>query len=298
MSSGISTPSARQTAFAFQHRGNADRAQLGLRGDPIQPRIGQRRDRIEAHIAPELQPDVPADAFAHRRFKAGGYHRRREGRHAFRPAAVRLAQREAVEMVMLDNARTHGLAGGIDHASDGALRTDQLPLPRARVDRFERPALQRSAVLVEIPPRNTVHRRDEGGVVAQKGREERSAFVRLLRLERADHVVLRTELARIVARRNARDLFLAFDPEPEPAFPDCLEVSATGDHADIISGERQFDREIATDGASAKHADLHCEFPLSQRVFRRMPRTEWRVHHPRHSARPGSQALGHQIHNT
>ena len=41
---------------------------------------------------------------------------------------------------------------------------------------------------------------------------------------------------------------------------------AAGDHANIMSRKRQFDREIATDSAGTEYTDLHRTAPVSSKV--------------------------------
>src|SRR5579863_9226801 len=45
----------------LSHHGLAQGAEAGLGGDAIQRRQGKGADRIETDVAPELEPDIPAD---------------------------------------------------------------------------------------------------------------------------------------------------------------------------------------------------------------------------------------------
>ena len=47
--------------LGLQHHVAGEVARAGVGRDHVQRRLGQRRDRVEAEIAPELEPDVVAD---------------------------------------------------------------------------------------------------------------------------------------------------------------------------------------------------------------------------------------------
>src|SRR6202034_986251 len=80
---------------------------------------------------------------------------------------------------------------------------------------------------------------------------------RLMRLERADDDMLRPEVFRPVARRQPGKLQLPGDLQPQAVTPDRLQVRAAGNDAHLVSGQCQFDGQIAADGPGAKHAYLH-----------------------------------------
>jgi hypothetical protein len=116
--------------------------------------------------------------------------------------AVGFADSEAFEQAMFDHSGRHDLAGGIDDAADGALRSNRVPLRGAGIDAFQMMAIQRAALLVEIPPRNAVHRCENGGARTEERSERARAGVGLLRLQRADHDVLRAKRRGVVACRQ------------------------------------------------------------------------------------------------
>ena len=51
--------------------------------------------------------------------------------------AVGFADSEAFEQAMFDHPGRHDLAGGIDDAADGALRSNRVPLRGAGIDAFQ-----------------------------------------------------------------------------------------------------------------------------------------------------------------
>jgi hypothetical protein len=145
-------------SLGFDHHGLAQGAEATLGGDAIQRRQGQRTDRIEADVAPQLEPDIPADRVADWRIAPGRNQSIAQRHDAVRSGALGFADDEALEQAMFDHAGRHDLAGGIDDAADGALRPNRLPLRRAGIDAFQMMTVERATLLVEIPPGNAVHR--------------------------------------------------------------------------------------------------------------------------------------------
>src|SRR5258708_12141366 len=96
--------------------------------------MGQRRDRVEADIAPQLEPDLVADALEHRRLHAGRGEQRAKPLDVRTGLARRLADREAIAVDMAGDAGPLGLGRRIDDASDGSLRRTFAPLPSAGID--------------------------------------------------------------------------------------------------------------------------------------------------------------------
>ena len=111
---------------------------------------------------------------------------------------------------MFDHPGRHDLAGGIDDAADGALGSNRIPLRGAGIDTFQMMAVERAALLVEIPPGKAIHRCQNGGARTEKRSERARAGVGLLRLQRADHDVLWTKRGGVVARRQVYCARLSF----------------------------------------------------------------------------------------
>ena len=153
---------------------------------------------------------------------------------------------------MLDHPGGDDLASRVDDASDRWLRPDFGPLPGARIDRFEMPAVEAAAFLVEIPPWNAVHRRDHGGLGPEQRTELFSRFMRLVGLQRANDVILRPEIGRIGTGGDPSDLFLAFDDQLEAVLADGVKMGAPDDRRNLMAGQREFRREIAADRSRPK----------------------------------------------
>src|ERR1700726_761942 len=120
----------------------------------------QRADRIEADIAPQLEPDFVADPIEDGRLQSG------LDEHRCEPLDIRtsfsgcFAERKAVAIDMTDDAGRLDLRRGIDDASDRPLWTQFAPLPSARIDALKRRSLAPIAVFVEVPVGNPVDRGD------------------------------------------------------------------------------------------------------------------------------------------
>src|SRR5262249_13658495 len=80
--------------------------------DIDQCRMRQRADRVEAQVAPELEPDFRADVVQHRRLETRSSHDFRDLLHTLGLGAIELADREAVALDVLDHARGDDLARG------------------------------------------------------------------------------------------------------------------------------------------------------------------------------------------
>src|SRR5579863_2948419 len=123
--------------LSFGHHGFAQGAQTRLGGDAIQGREGQGADRIEADVAPQFEPDAPADGVADRNFESGRDQSIAQGQDAVRVGSVGFTYRETLVQPMFDHPGRHDLAGGIDDATDGALGSNRIPLRGARIDTFQ-----------------------------------------------------------------------------------------------------------------------------------------------------------------
>ena len=79
---------------------------------------------IEGDVAPELDPDLVADARPHWRLEPGPVQHLRQRLDAVRARTVRLAEAEAIAFDVAYDAGLDKLAGGVDDAADGALGAD------------------------------------------------------------------------------------------------------------------------------------------------------------------------------
>ncbi|MNT14160.1 hypothetical protein D3C72_1491540 [compost metagenome] len=218
----------------------------------------ERADRVEAQVAPQLEPDLVADIVAHRGVQVGGHHHFAEPGHARRAAAIRLAQRKLLAVDVLDHARRNDLSRGIDHAADRPLRPQALPLAPAGIDAFQRAAGQVAAMLVEIPVRNAVDAGDDRGFRPQQRLHLVHHARHGMRLEGDEHIVLVSELARIAGAAHLGHALLAVDQQPDTMFLHCREMGAARDEADLRPRARQLRPDIAADRACAVDTHFHC----------------------------------------
>ena len=91
--------------FGLQHHRRDKTAHQLVAQDQVGGGAGQRADRIDGHVAPELEPDVFLDLFGHRGFEAGFLKQRGELPHAFGFLARRLADDELVAKVVVHLTR-------------------------------------------------------------------------------------------------------------------------------------------------------------------------------------------------
>ena len=145
---------------------------------------------------------------------------------------------------MFDHPGRHDLTGGIDDAADGALGSNRVPLRGAGIDTLQMMAVERAALLVEIPPGNAVHRGQNGGARAEERSERARAGVGLLRFQRADHDVLRTKRGGVVARRQVYRARLSVYDQLEPAAPNGRQMRTARNGTDFMACQGELPRHV------------------------------------------------------
>ena len=223
--------------------------------------MGQRADRIEADIAPQLEPDFVADTVEHRRLHSSLDEQSGQPLDVGTPLARGLAEGKAIAIDMADHAGHLDLGRGIDDASDGALRRKLAPLPSAGIDAFKDRTFVTAAVPVEIPVGNAI----DGGDDARSRPEQRlHRFDHAgngMRLQANNDKILRPKLGGIVgAARPHHALFIA-DQQFKSAFAHRGQMRSPRHQADVGACARQLHPEIATDRAGSVDADFHDMFP-------------------------------------
>ena len=186
---GMVTPSLAATASASFMIDWATARVPGSSQMRLQGGAGQRADRIEGDVAPQLDPDLGADVGLHRRLEAGGDQGAAQRRDARRLGAVRLAQRQAVILDMADLARRDDLRRRIDHAADRALPARSGPIACRPGSTLARRRSRSGAVdAMEIPPGHAIDRHHHGGLRPQQRRHAVGDGRDGMRLQRDDHV--------------------------------------------------------------------------------------------------------------
>ncbi len=177
--------------------------------------------------------------------------------HPLSVFAGRLAEREFVAVNVADHAGLDDLGRGIDDAANGTLRPKAAPLRPARIDAFHDASFEGAPMVVEIPVRNAVHRRNDGGAGAKQRLHLPDGRAELVRLQADDHVVLRPELRRIAGADGMHpDLLLALE-QAQPVRPHCREMRAACNKADLDARTGELSPDIAADRAGAEDANFH-----------------------------------------
>jgi hypothetical protein len=246
-------------SLRFGHHVGRELAGKRELADVHQRGMGQGADRVEAQVSPEFEPDLRADVLQHWRLESGLGERRRNGLDAFTFGAIQLAHGETISFNELDNARRGDLGRGKYHAAEDALDLNVGHQRAIRIHCLDPPALKFAAVLLEIPPGNTVLGRDHDGLVVEQAGDLLGDGLDLVRLERQDHDVLLAGLAKLARGLDvARHMFAAILFDQLQAVPaHGLEVRAARNQRDFLAREREFRAHQTADSAGADDADLH-----------------------------------------
>ena len=234
-------------------------ATVGVAADAFERGVGQGTDRIEAAVAPQLQPDLGADVLADGRLEAGFHHGLREPLDALAAAAVELAEREAVALDDADPARFHQLCRRVDDAADHAPGIDCRRQHAAGIDAVERAALPLAGQLLEVPPRDAVGHRHQHRLRTDEGSQCRQHVHDLVRLDGEEHGILWAGIGGVGDGTHGARVFLAtvFEHEPEAAGADRRKVLVAGEEDDLVAGEREPGAEVAADRTSADDGKPH-----------------------------------------
>jgi len=246
----------------FEHGRRAERDHEVVGQDLAHGRPGHGADRVHRQVAPQLVPDVRANARRDRDVEAGAAQRRRERVEPRRSGARRLADDDAVPAVQpyhaglrRAGAQVHGAA---DHAADGKRRGD----PAAGVHAVEVAPGDRAAEAVEEPPRHAVERRQHGGVRTEQRADARDRTGQRLGLDRQHHEVLRAEFGGVVRRGQLRGHGAVGGLDGQPPGPDGGERGAARVHANVGAARvGQPGRDDAADRAGAHDTDAHATRP-------------------------------------
>lgn len=117
--------------------------------------------------------------------------------------------------------------------------------------------LETSAVLIEVPPRNSVHRRKHRSRRPEERREVGRARVCLMRFKGTNHDILKTKPLWVLVRSDLRDFFASCDSQYQSALLNGLKMIAARDDAHVVPGSCQFNGEIAANCTRAINAEFH-----------------------------------------
>ena len=219
--------------------------------------MGQRTDRIEADIAPQLEPDLVANAIQHRGLHASGGEQRRQPRDVGAGFAGGFADRKAIAIDMADHPGGFDLGGGIDDAADRAFGAEFVPLPPTGIDTLQDRAFVAAAVFVEIPVGNAVDRGDDAGVWSEQGTHRLDRTGDGMRFQADDDEILMAEFGWIIGAAWPHHMGLIADQEFEPVVAHRRQMRAARHQADIGARARKLHTDISADRAGAVDADFH-----------------------------------------
>src|SRR5580698_6836439 len=117
--------------------------------------------------------------------------------------------------------------------------------------------LETSAIFMEIPPRNSVHRRKHRGRRPEQRREVGCARVCLMRFKGTNHDILKTKPLWVLFCGDMRDFFASRDSQYQSALLNGLKMIAARDDAHVVPGSCQFNGQIAANCTSAINAEFH-----------------------------------------
>src|SRR5258706_16185594 len=175
--------------------------------------MGQSADRIEADIAPQLEPDFVADAVEHRSLHPGFDEQSGKPLYVRTGLARRLPDRKAIAVDMADDAWCLDFRRGIDDASDRPLRSKLAPLPSAGIDTLQRRPFVAAAVLIEIPIGNSIDRGDDARSRPEQRLHRLDYAGDGMRLQANDDKILRPKLGGIVSAAWLHHAFFIADPQ-------------------------------------------------------------------------------------
>ena len=116
----------------------AQRPQFRLAGEPIERRVGQRRERIEGAVPPELDPDSSRMRGRTGAFRPALDQQFRQRLDARARAAVGFTEGEAIAIGVVDDAGLDDLGGRVDDAADRLARRKDVAIAGRPDRRFRR----------------------------------------------------------------------------------------------------------------------------------------------------------------
>ncbi len=240
----------------LEHHHARHAARARVCGNDIQRGLGQGADRIEAQVAPQLDPDLVTN-ISHRRLQSRIDHCLGQRLHAFGFLTGWLAQGEPLAVGVPDNPWLDDLAGRVDNAADRSLRPDSPPLFTVRVDRFDDAILPGALELVEIPPRHTIHHGHHRSAGAEHGLHGIDDVHRGMRLECNDDIVLLAQFRGVVGDRGVRFQALTILFQYQAVGTHRLEVCAARNQGNVLTRPREHGPHETADSPGAVYCNFH-----------------------------------------
>ena len=185
-----------------------------------------------------------------------------QGAQPRRIGAVGLAEGETVALDLLDHTGCNDFTGWINDASDDALGRKMCRDDTTGINALQLSALVRTAMFVEVPPRNSVLCRDDGRIRPDCCREFSGNRRDLVRLHAENENVLRTEVNESIRRGQLLHGFRTIlGDEFHAGRTHRLQIGAANHDADLGPDRCQFHGQKTADRAGADHTDSHCLCP-------------------------------------
>src|SRR4029077_21039003 len=239
------------------HHGQYQLTRTRVRGDLAHRRAGQDADRVERHVAEQLEPDVGAQVLLDGALQAARGHRLAERGAAAGDRAVRLSDGEPGPLDVPDHPWGLDLGRAVHHAADGVRRRDHGGDRAAWVDRLDAATLIGAGQAIEVPPRDAVLRGDDAGAGSQQRFQERARVSVAVRLQAEEHDVDRADLAGIGCGVRLRVEVTARAEHGDAALPDGLQVLAARYQANLRAAAVQCRANVRADRRGADDRDLH-----------------------------------------
>ena len=128
---------------------------------------------------------------------------------------------------------------------------------------FTGTALERSALFVEVPPRNPVLHREDRRVVAAERVEVAGDRGDLMRLHGEDDEILHAGVGCSLMRgdRAGDDLESVFADDAHAALANRVEIGAARDEGHVLAGGGEPSAHVSADCSGADDRDLHARVP-------------------------------------
>src|SRR5258706_7914500 len=244
-------PDTARDLFRLVHHAMGNRACPPVGGDNIKRGAGQRGKRIEAEVAPKLEPDIISYFRVDFSLQPACFHGIRKLCNALRDGARRFSKSETIAINMLHHARRDNFSRRIYCAPYCAMRPDGLPLPALGVDGFELEICILALNAMEIPPGNSVLRRYDRSVGAKKRGHLFCRFPRLMRFECDDHIILRPKVFRVGGCGHPCNALLPVDQELEALRSNSLQMRTPRYERDVRAALLQAHGHVAAYRARA-----------------------------------------------
>ena len=148
------------------------------------------------------------------------------------------------------------MACEVIHATDDAFGRDGLRQLPARIERFQRAAIEFTALFLEVPPRKAVDGRHHDRAFMHQRFDLRQRALQLMRLGAENKDILRACFLHVVGRMGRAVPAVAFGDEGDALLAQALQRRAAGDVGDRIARTLHQAADQAAHGARAQYRNF------------------------------------------